>query len=366
MAACKYRPLINKAFYEEIKSKLTKEEGITIFKTEDEKEVFFDEYYFTYNSKLYKYQDTQMSILLKNKQKLLSNEISLVLSVYFEDNEISIPLDGDLISEIKCKKLKIINEEDLQYLLDNTALVSNKLLRLASLQNSHCIPLSFAKNKEEKKLKRKANMKLIIINAILIILMLGVYSLIIWLGETENGLKISQAVTFNLGFQILYSVIILFLAFFKSEKIKKLGKIILILYLVVYWLGLLFLQYRTIILLNIIFFVSFMAIGIGLHDKKTIKNSPVNRLIGFSIFLFLMLFYNTMDYEIIRLSNISAISGIISGVITVISIFFALNYYKKSKKDGEVKKHNLIKNLILITFGVFTFSFLYFMLEYKI
>lgn len=365
IAARKYRSLIKIAFYEEIKSKLNKQNEINNFRTEDGEEVSFDEYYFTYNSKVYKYEDYQTAIFIKNKKKLMSDEISLVMIMHSKENEVILPLDGNLIYEFKSKNLKIMNDDDLQYLLDNTALASRKLLRVASLQTAPYVLLSFVKNTKEKKMKRKTNIKIVVINAILITIMLGFYSLIIWLGETEKGLKISNTVPFILSFKILYSVIILCLTFLKSEKIKFFGKIVFICHLVSYWLGFFFLSYRKVVLLEIIFFVIFIAVGIKIQDRENRISNPINRMIGFSLFLFLVLISNTMDYKIINLGKIALLSGFIAGIISLISIVILIIYYKKSKNDSKKDKKRLLIFSIFTPFGVAIFSFmiLYFSIQ---
>ncbi|MDD3999676.1 MAG: hypothetical protein PHX62_02105 [Bacilli bacterium] len=360
VVARKYRPLINEAFSIEIADKLTKEEGKTTFITEDKKEVVFEEYYFLFNNRNCRYEDFEFAIAVKNKLKLMLNEVELILLIYSEDEVISLTLDGDLISEIKKNNIKLVNEDDYQYLIDNIPSAARQILRGAAFQQRNINrPLSFVKNETEKKAKRKVNAKLIIINVIIFIFLLGINALFIWLGQTEEGIQVSDTLTFNLGFKIVFSIIVLCLTFIKAKKIKWYGKLVFIFYLLMYWLGLMFLSGRLNVLLTLVFAIVFVSVGITIMDKKTLKKNPFNRMIGFSMFLFLMLVYNTMDYQIEGLGKIAAVSAIIAGSLTLISVFVIIIYGRRKMAAGEINKKAFIVNTISIPLCIMMFGFLF-------
>lgn len=357
----KYHPLMIDAFINEVKTNLSKVEGKNEFVTDTKKIVIFDDNHFVYNNIEYSYDIFDAGIFLKNKPKMLTDEIELVLTIFIEEEEFSILLDGDLLNIIKEKELVIANQEDFDYFLDNMKVCTKQLLRTAAFQQQQSfIPLVFAKNKEERKEKRKVNTKIIVINLVIIIVMIGISALFTWLGSTEDGLKISDTFAYNLGFKLVYTAVILALTFVKSKKIKLFGKLAFILYLISYWFGLLFLSERHNILLSLIFFVIFVVVGIIILDKKDLKKNPMNRLLGFAAFIFLMLIYNTNDFEIQNYGIIPLISIVIASISTLILTIITIRYYKKQLSASEINKKNFWVSVISVPLSIALFSFLIF------
>lgn len=355
----KYHPLMIEAFINEIKSNLNRVDGNIEFVTDSKKTIVFEDDHYVYNNIDYSYDIFDAGIFLKNKPKMLSDEIELVLTMFIEEEEFSIQLDGDLLNIIKNKELVIANQEDFDYFLDNTEVCTKQLLRTAAFQQRQSlVPLVFAKNKEEKKEKRKVNSKIILVNVIIIAGMIGISALFTWLGSTENGLKISDTFAYNLGFKIVYTVIILTLTFVKSKKIKWFGKATFILYLIAYWYGLLFLSARLNVLIDLIFFVTFVITGIIIIDKEKFKTNPMNRMLCFAGFMFLMVLYSTDNFELNDYGIIPLISIIIASIITLILTIITVRYYRKQLNTSKIIKKNFWVSVITIPFSIALFSFL--------
>lgn len=360
-ATRKYKPLIYEAITKEIREKLTNIDGKKIFMSEDNKEIEFEEGSFRYGNRSFRYEDFLFLITAQNKAKLLSNIVELELLMFSGELAICVPLNGDLLSEIKRDNINLTNEADLQYLIDNTHVAVKQLMRRAAFQTIQTkTPLSFAKNEEEKKIAKRANAKQIIFGTIILLIIMGINILFVWLGETEEGLQISDTLTFNLGFKLVLSGIILGLALIKSSNIRWIGKLIFILYLIIYWLGIAYLPPRFNVLITFVFAFIFVAVGILVLDKKTYKNRPLNRLIGFGMFLFVLLIYNTTDFNIIDLGGIGIISVIIAGILSLASIFAIIIYNRRKMAAGEMTKKSATITAITLPLCTMLFGFLIF------
>lgn len=372
IASKKYRPLIIEAFICEIKEALETKGNSNTFIDIENKEISFEDDNLIVEQENINYSDLQAVILLKNKPKMMTDDVEMVVGIFNEDKEIIIPFNGDLFKLIKGKNIEIINNEDFEYFLNNMEVCSKKLLKMAAFQYQlNYIPFVFDKTKEEKKVKRKVKTKLVLVNIAIILAILGLTALFTWLGATESGLKISDSIAFNLGFKIIYSTVILGLAVVKSKEIKFYGKGAFILYLVFYWYGILFLNAKVNLLMQIVFFIIFVVLGIILLDKKDLNNKPLNRLIGFGMFIFIIFMSGTTNYNVIEENKIFGIFAIIAGCLLVPSFIVSYFILNKKYKQNQMKKSSYISSLIYVPLCISIaflaiFSFVFINLNYAL
>lgn len=368
----KYKPLMYKAFSDEIKATLNKRHQKVNFNSRENNVVLFKDDYLQIDELEYKYDTLEFGIFLVHKPKMLSDKLDLVLGIFSEEMEVTIEFDGDLLDVIENKKINVFNQEDFNYFLENTEVCAKKLIRIASFShNVGYIPLVFSKTKEEKKQERKFNFKKMLIQILIFLGIFGFSILLTWLASSKEGIKISDSFAYNLGFKIVFSVVLLSLGFIKSKNIRFIGKSAFILYLVMYWYGILFLNARINVLKDIIFLFIFVIIGIIVLDKKDLNKNPINRLIGFGIFLMLMLLFTANDYNTVESESVFAIFGIIGAVLMIPGFILTWLYYKKKAKIEEVKKSVVITAVIFYPLGIVVMfiaclSFIFINLNYSL
>lgn len=351
------KPLITKAFYDEFMVLVNKNEDNPKYISETNKEVIFKDALLEYDNQEYAYEDLVAGICVKYNPKMLHTDVSFVLIITSDEEEMILPFSGQLLEKVKDAGIEIFNYEDYEYMLGNFDVCIKKILRQL-IPQQRFFPLFFSKNKEEKKVERSINIKLKLFTVGFIALAILVLILLSWLGESREGLKITNSFGFNLGIKILFSGVIVLLAFFKASKIETYGKILFIAYLLSYWMGSLVLSPRSNMLFTVLFFIAFVLVGIIELDFKDMKDSPFNRFLGFSFFLFLMIGARTLYLKFVNEGKVASIAAIITAVITIISIVFAIKYYKLNiKKEDKVKK-KVITGSISIPFSTLIISFI--------
>lgn len=123
--------------------------------------------------------------------------------------------------------------------------------------------------------------------------------------------------------------------------------------------------------MQIVFFIIFVVLGIILLDKKDLNNKPLNRLIGFGMFIFIIFMSGTTNYNVIEENKIFGIFAIIAGCLLVPSFIVSYFILNKKYKQNQMKKSSYISSLIYVPLCISIaflaiFSFVFINLNYAL
>ena len=362
LKSSKLNKLINEALATTENEKFNRRDGIKSFKTFGGNNVEFDKEFYTINGVVYRYDECDIvGSFYYEKFELIP---SISIAIPKENRVESIELCGDLFDELTLNDVKIANQEDLDYYKENIVLCRKHAINNFAFRQQNVLLMEFKKNKEDAKRINKKTRKGIIGLIISFIVVMAVNILFIWLGESESGIDFSNKIGLDWIFKAGYSIILIVLIFYKSSNYKLISKISIAVYLTLYWLGLFFFSGRVNIMIDLVFFYLFIVIGVyelieqrkHIEDESQRKNTIMNRFIGISIFLMLMLTFTIMEFTFVNewqpwLYSLYAMLGLL--VVLVVGI------YLYNKKHTELTMKQKVLNYVCYIFG---FSFLIYLL----
>ena len=359
----KLNKLINEALEKMEIEKFNRRDGIRTFKTFSGNEIEFDKEFYTINGVVYRYDECDIVGSFYYGKFDLTPSISIAIP---KENRVeSIELCGDLFDELTLNDVKITNQEDLDYYKENIILCRKHAINNFAFRQQNILLMEFKKNKEDAKRINKQTRKSIIGGIVGFVIVMAINVLLIWLGDSETGIDFSNKIGLDWIFKVGYSIILIALIFYKSSNFKLLSKVSIGVYLTLYWLGLFFFNGRVNIMIDLVFFYLFIVIGVyelieqrkHIEDENQRKNTIMNRFIGISIFLMLMLTFTIMEFTFVNewqpwLYSLYAMLGLL--VVLVVGI------YLYNKKHTELTKKQKILNYVCYIFG---FSFLLYLLS---
>ena len=341
---------------------ITNGTGKREFVSKENKTIYFKGDFFIYNGKSYSVKDFSFKYTLMTEFTFKTSHYDLYLSIYQGDEDdfsIHILLDKDVIDELKHNNVKIDNEEDLYYLINNEKETVNKMITVASMDGRGAInryfPLSFVKNKEEKKAQIKNGILSIIISLIGLAFFIGITFLFAFF-ETENGMNLLEKIGFPYILVFCFLLLFILCAFVKASKVHIFAKLCMILFVPLFLLASYFLNERMNSLFYLISGLIFFFCGFyNFEEKKFEFNKNPKRSFYLSMFLFLLNISSVFNLSYEDDSLVALISAILGAIIMVIMIPFIIKKYKNKVNMQKAQKITLV---IVITLGIFLGGFL--------
>ena len=351
----KYDLIMAQEYITAFKEQIKDGNGKTEFVADNNQTVRFEASGAVIDGETVLYDDIAVYVSVKIQTKAISNRLSLALSIAFNGgNEmVSLPLDADVLSEIERNNVIIENNSDYRHFLDDGIKFTRVMMNQMPVSRVAYFPIAVPKNEQEHMLVKSITKRKTVITALSIVGIFVFYALLIWLFRTDSGLQFSDTLGFNIGFKLAFTVAVLLLALVKPKSVKLHEKILLCVFIVLYWSILIFFTSQAISLLFLIFALIFACVGfvnIARADKK--KEKPTSRvfILGMVLSLFVLGDVSSMtfldDKEII-------IELIIALVVFVISIPVTIVYIMKTKSPKYQKTGKKI--LFGITTPILTF-----------
>lgn len=309
----------------------------------------------------YRYNDFEYIYSAVSIRKIWKDEKFICLSLINQDKVYNVKLDGDVLRIINELKIKIQNFKDYNFFINNYDKCIKKINMNFAFANNpiNIVPLVFAKNDEEKKQERKFNRVNIIIYAAIIVVFFGIFTLFTWLTKNENGIEFSKLIGFDYIILGGYVVIMLLMFILNKPRYNIYQRLMFLIYLLYYCLGKIFLPTRILLLIEQVWGIAFLIVGLFILKKKY---NGVNRFIIWGVILLFItyLYVFGLGYgENINLVYIT--SAIIGGCAAL--IFIAITMYllfikniKFNKNKGN--KYNAWSN-VGYSFGVVMMTFLF-------
>ena len=315
---------------------LSKREFKNVFTTTTLEEVEFFEEYFTVNGKVLNYCNYDFAAGFN----CMTLEMTASITFFNDsgDTPLIIPLDLDLIEEIEKKNINLINKEELDFYINNFDVAYKQAKRALAIQPALFMLMEFKKNKVDAKKFGKRNLIASLFYIGSFVLFLGINILLMWLGQSKEGIEFSNKIGMDIIIKVIFTVILLLMIFVKSTRYHIVSKTSIDLYLILYWVGIFYFPGKVNVILMLIFAFLLLAIGLnelyrnkGKIDEKTGKKEEMNRFIGISMFLFLLLMFNVMEFTYVDDGLPYLVAIIIAGVITIITIICIIIYLSKHK-----------------------------------
>ena len=366
----KYDPLIRDAFFEEVKAQLKKAEYKSEFVSYEGKKIAFDNDAIICDGERISYDNVGIFVTFKVEPKMFSNDYSPALTIIFGDEErenVNLSLDGDVLSELDKKNAPVENMSDLrQYLKEHNEYTKMLLNSTRAMITTDYLPIALPKTEEEVIQVKKTKKKAIILSILGFVGAMGFYILVTWLFNSKSGTEVSDTLTFNLVYKLIFTLIVLLLIFVKPKATKLYVKLLFGAFIILYWIALLFLNQRMISLVFMLFAIVFVSIGVVEMIRSENKSDPRNRMFMFGMVLCLFLLADASAMTVIGdgILLLDLIVGLVAlaGSIPIIVIFM-----RKTTKSTYQKKGQKIGYGILYAFGAFFFGMIIsFLLSYEI
>lgn len=214
--------------------------------------------------------------------------------------------------------------------------VQKKIFKLANISFQPYIILLFYKERTGKKISIERTF----ISIVLIVSLLLGFVLLILSLNSEGTIKIIESNMGILIFRIIVSIIILSLSFIKASNIKWYVRLSFPFYIVLYWIGTLFINDIFNYMVLMFSTIYFIVLGISQMNFKRINEEPFNRTMGFSMFLILVLMREAFDFNLENQDLPFIIPGIIGGIILISLVVILVVLYNKKKNDKYFSKSN--------------------------
>lgn len=339
----------------EILSILDQQEDKEEFFSTDNQKIVFDELGFWCDDVWHGFEEYTYYAAMTMSGKMFSTYSLVVLMIKEKDEFISLPLDQKILEIFKNQNVQLENQEDLDFFKENPTASFRKVRTSFVFQPKRFCILSFAKNKEEKKVFRRSKVISALFLLVLFAAFLGFVFLTTWLSESKSGIAVSNQIGLHWWMKAIFTIALLAAAIFLKKE-KWYVRITVVLYLIGYW-ATLFISHQSSILWECISILVFAGFSIALipYTKKEKKSKVILApVIAVLLGLFLILSYE--DYAFIEDKNLGILFGVFSGVGVLGSIGFAIGYVK-FKKPTINKKNVVIYSFcslfISIMFGLF-------------
>lgn len=339
--------------------KLQTKTGNRIYKTVNGEEIEFSSDFFTVDGKMHYYDKYSCLAYFRFDKKRL---IPCIILGIGDEEPFIIDLDGDLLDILNEAKLNILNKDELDFYINNIKEAIKQVNKTYTFNPQPYLPMEFKKNKGDAKKFRNRKLIYILFSIGFFVLSIAFYALILWLGDSKEGIEFSNKIGMDIIIKIIFSIILIILIFVKSSKYSLYSKAITGLYVIIFWLSRILLDTRANLLIDYIFMIVFMLLGaFELYKKykqeKSHKDS-FNRYFGIAIFIALgQTFTAILDFTFVKwgLPWLYALFGdlIILSIAAGILIF----YLRKQKEKTKKEKVSLILSVLFgVLFAGYYFS----------
>ena len=339
--------------------KLQTKTGNRIYKTLNGEEIEFSSDFFTVDGKMHYYDKYSCLGYFRFDEKQLIPCIILGIS---DEEPFVIDLDGDLLDILEESKLNILNKVELDFYINNIKEAIKQVNKTYSFTPQPYLPMEFKKNKTDAKKFRNRNLIYILFSIGFFVLSIAFYVLILWLGDSKEGIEFSNKIGMDIIIKIIFSIVLILLIFVKSGKYSIYSKVITGLYVIIFWLSRILLDTRANLLIDYIFMIIFMLVGAFevYRIKKSEKKAKdlFNRYFGIAVFIALgQTFTALLDFTFVKwgLPWLYALFGDL--IILSIAAFILILYLRKQKEKTKKEKVSLILSVLFgILFAGYYFS----------
>ena len=339
--------------------KLQTKTGNRIYKTVKGEEIEFGSDFFTVDGKIDYYDKYSCLGYFRFDKKQLIPCIILGIS---DEEPFVIDLDGDLLDILDETKLNILNKDELDFYINNIKEALKQVSKAYSFNPQPYIPMEFKKNKADAKRFRNRNLIYILFSIGFFVLSIAFYVLILWLGDSKEGIEFSNKIGMDIIIKIIFSIVLILLIFVKSGKYSIYSKVITGLYVIIFWLSRILLDTRANLLIDYIFMIIFMFLGAFelYRIKKSEKKAKdlFNRYFGIAVFIALgQTFTALLDFTFVKwgLPWLYALFGDL--IILSIAAFILILYLRKQKEKTKKEKVSIILSVLFgILFAGYYFS----------
>lgn len=356
VACGKINKKINRMKCQSDAEKIKLKTGNRIFKTTNDEVIEFNDDFFMINDQLNYYNNYSCIASFRMVKDLL---IPCIVMGTEDSEPYIIDLDGDLLDVLEESKLEVLNKEELDFYINNIEVALKQANKQYVFSPRPFMVMEFKKNKEDAKKFSKRTIIYIISSIILFLFVIGINVLLIWLGDSKEGIEFSNKIGMDLIIKIVFSIILIALIFVKSEGYSIYTKIAIGLYLIVYWLGRISFNERINLLIDYIFMIGFAICGLYESYRSWKKEGNFkkfyNRYYGITVFLGLMqMFVAFFDFAFVNDGMPWLIALYITLFILLVSIVFIIIYIKKHSE--QTKKQKII-SVILTIFWTFLIGY---------
>lgn len=351
--------------------KLQTKTGNRIYKTLNGEEIEFGSDFFTVDGKMHYYDKYSCLGYFRFDEKQLIPCIILGIS---DEEPFVIDLDGDLLDILEEANINILNKDELEFYINNIKEALKQVSKAYSFNHQPYISMEFKKNKADAKKFRNRNLIYILFSIGFFVLSIAFYVLILWLGDSKEGIEFSNKIGMDIIIKIIFSIVLILLIFVKSSKYSIYSKVITGLYVIIFWLSRILLDTRANLLIDYIFMIVFMLLGaFELYKKykqeKSHKDS-FNRYFGIAIFMALpQMFTAFLDFTFVNegLPWLYALFGDL--FIVAVFVLLLILYLRKQKEKTKKQKVGLIAGVMTAVlfigyyFSIITVSNLNFALD---
>ena len=341
----------------EIKCKLSRVEGKQSFISINDERVDFFKDYLLVNGKMHSYDALTFKGLITFHKKVDFPALGIFLNDF---DVIQIPFDGDLLEIIKDNEIIVINKEDLDYYINNLGenRIVNSFRQSSGYQKG--FEMHYAKTEEEIINEKKQTKKGIII---LLSMFVGVVLLnlfVSFISNTKDGIQFAKNVGIREILFILLALGMILIIFVKTMAIKLYMKLISLLYVILYLLGIFLFSGKVIVFIDIIYFlvfgVFFVTSLINDEKKKDKKEKTAFRfLILFSfVFLSLVSILNNMEF----LNGKIWLVPIYAMIIITLIVGVLMVLYLKKEASKRMTKNQKVTMFVGSIFSSLVFGYL--------
>lgn len=319
--------------------KLQTKTGNRIYKTLNGEEIEFGSDFFTVDGKIDYYDKYSCLAYFRLDKKVLIPCIILGIS---DEEPFVLDLDGDLLDILEEANINILNKDELEFYINNITEAIKQVNKTYSFNPQPYILMEFKKNKADVKKFRNRNLIYILFSIGFFVLSIAFYVLILWLGDTKDGIEFSNKIGMDIIIKIIFSIVLILLIFVKSGKYSIYSKVITGLYVIIFWLSRILLDTRANLLIDYIFMIVFILVGAfelfkKYKQEKSHKDS-FNRYFGIAIFMALpQMFTAFLDFTFVNegLPWLYALFGdlFIVAVFVLLSILYLRKQNNKTKKQ---------------------------------
>ena len=328
--------------------KLQTKTGNRIYKTVNGEEIEFSSDFFTVDGKIDYYDKYSCLAYFRfDKKRLIP---CIILGIGDEESFI-IDLDGDLLDILEEVKLNILNKDELDFYINNINEANKQVNKTYAFSPQPYIPMEFKKNKADAKKFRNRNLIYILFFIGFFVLSMAFYALILWLGDSKEGIEFSDKIGMDIIIKIIFSIVLILLIFVKSSKYSIYSKAITGLYVIVFWLSRILLDSQATILIDYIFMIIFILLGaFELYKKykqeKSHKDS-FNRYFGIAVFMGLAQTFTALfDFTFVNEGLPWLYALFVDLFIVAIFVPLLILYLRKQNNKTKKQKAGLIAGVM--------------------
>ena len=190
--------------------KLQTKTGNRIYKTLNGEEIEFGSDFFTVDGKIDYYDKYSCIAYFRFDKKVLIPCIVLGIN---DEEPFIIDLDGDLLDILEESNINILNKDELDFYLNNINDAIKQVNKTYTFNPQPYILMEFKKNKADAKKFRNRNLIYILFSIGFFVLSIAFYVLILWLGDSKEGIEFSDKIGMDIIIKIIFSIVLILLIF---------------------------------------------------------------------------------------------------------------------------------------------------------